>query len=132
MVSIFWTILFLVLALLFRDNLAEWSLIDSQYITYTIWILALDALVIIPFSKLRVNQKPMVYAAIKIGSVLVNLILSVVLLYIPMFIEANLVFLSSVYVDNFQIGYIFLANIIASLLLCGLVSNYVYRLEDRY
>jgi uncharacterized membrane protein len=91
MVSIFWTtILFLVLALLFRDNLAEWSLIDSQYITYTIWILALDALVIIPFSKLRVNQKPMVYAAIKIGSVLVNLILSVVfLLYIPMFIEAN-------------------------------------------
>jgi hypothetical protein len=24
----------LVLALLFRDNLAEWSLIDSQYITY--------------------------------------------------------------------------------------------------
>jgi hypothetical protein len=82
MVSIFWTtILFLVLALLFRDNLAEWSLIDSQYITYTIWILALDALVIIPFSKLRVNQKPMVYAAIKIGSVLVNLILSVVFLY---------------------------------------------------
>jgi hypothetical protein len=57
--------------LLFRDNLAEWSLIDS-HITYTIWILALDALVIIPFSKLRVNQKPMVYAAIKIGSVLVN------------------------------------------------------------
>jgi hypothetical protein len=59
----------------------------------------------------------MVYAAIKIGSVLVNLILSVVfLLYIPMFIEANHGFLSSVYVDNFQIGYIFLANIIASLL----------------
>jgi hypothetical protein len=71
----------LVLALLFRDNLAE-SLIDSQYITYTIWI-PLDALVIIPFSKLRVNQKPMVYAAIKIGSVLVNLILSVVFLLSP-------------------------------------------------
>jgi hypothetical protein len=49
----------------------------------------------------------MVYAAIKIGSVLVNLILSVVFYYIPMFIEANPHgFLSSVYVDNFQIGYI--------------------------
>jgi hypothetical protein len=36
--------------------------------------------------------------------------------YYPMFIEANPNgFLSSVYVDNFQIGYIFLANI-ASLL----------------
>jgi hypothetical protein len=82
MVSIFWTtILFLVLALLFRDNLAEWSLIDSQYITYTLDS-CIGCLGIIPFSKLRVNQKPMVYAAIKIGSVLVNLILSVVFYFI--------------------------------------------------
>jgi O-antigen/teichoic acid export membrane protein len=130
MVSIFWTsISFLFLALLFRSNLADWSGIDSQYITYTIWILALDALVIIPFSKLRAYQKPMTYAAIKIGNVLVNLILSVVfLLYIPMLIEANPHgFLRSVYVDNFQIGYIFLANIIASLLtFVALSPDYVY------
>ncbi|MEZ7506305.1 lipopolysaccharide biosynthesis protein [Flavobacterium sp. Arc2] len=130
MVSIFWsTIIFLFIALLFRSSLATWSGIDSQYIGYTIWILALDALVIIPFSKLRVNQKPMVYAAIKIGNVLVNLILSVVfLLYIPMLIEANPHgFLRSIYVDNFQIGYIFLANIIASLLTFVVLSpDYVY------
>jgi uncharacterized membrane protein len=78
MVSIFGTtILFLVPALLFRDNLAEWSLIDSQYITYVKLILY-GCLNIIPFSKLESIRKPMVYAAIKIGSVLVNLILSVV------------------------------------------------------
>jgi len=130
MVSIFWTtISFLFIALLFRDSLAAWSGIDSQYISYTIWILALDALVIIPFSKLRAYQKPMVYAAIKIGNVLVNLILSLLfLLYIPMLIEANPHgFLSSIYVDNFQIGYIFLANIIASLLtFVALFPDYVY------
>ncbi|TDE06760.1 lipopolysaccharide biosynthesis protein [Flavobacterium hiemivividum] len=130
MVSIFWTtISFLFIALLFRDSLAAWSGIDSQYISYTIWILALDALVIIPFSKLRAYQKPMVYAAIKIGNVLVNLILSLLfLLYIPMLIEANPYgFLSSIYVDNFQIGYIFLANIIASLLtFVALFPDYVY------
>jgi O-antigen/teichoic acid export membrane protein len=130
MVSIFWsTILFLVIALLFRNNLADWSAIDSQYISYTIWILALDALVIIPFSKLRVNQKPMMYAAIKVGNVVVNLILSVLfLLYIPMLIETNPNgFLRSIYIDNFQIGYIFLANIIASLLtFVALSPDYVY------
>ncbi|NGY36653.1 oligosaccharide flippase family protein [Flavobacterium sp. XN-5] len=130
MVSIFWTtISFLFIALLFRDSLAAWSGIDSQYISYTIWILALDALVIIPFSKLRAYQKPMVYAAIKIGNVLVNLILSLLfLLYIPMLIEANPHgFLRSIYVDNFQIGYIFLANIIASLLtFVALFPDYVY------
>jgi O-antigen/teichoic acid export membrane protein len=130
MVSIFWsTILFLFIALLSRNYLAEWSAIDAQYIGYTIWILALDALVIIPFSKLRAYQKPMVYAIIKIGNVLVNLILSVLfLLYIPKLIEASPEgLLSSLYVENFQIGYIFLANIIASLLtFVALSPDYVY------
>ena len=51
-VSIFWTsISFLFIALLFRNTLALWLGFDVQYISYTIWILALDALVIIPFSK---------------------------------------------------------------------------------
>lgn len=130
MISIFWTTLvFLVIALLFRTTLADWSGIDSQYITYTIWILALDALVIIPFSKLRAYQKPMVYAAIKIGNVLVNLVLSVLfLVYIPKLIETNPKgFISSLYVENFEIGYIFLANIIASLLtFVALSPDYVY------
>lgn len=130
MVSIFWTtISFLFIALLSRNTLSVWSGIDSQYIGYTIWILALDALVIIPFSKLRATQKPMVYAVIKIGNVLVNLILSVLfLLYIPKIVAANPNgFLSSLYVENFEIGYIFLANIIASLLTFVVLSpDYVF------
>jgi len=91
MVSIFWTsICFLFLGLLYRNTLSQWSGIDSQYITYTIWILVLDALVIIPFSKLRAYQKPMVYSAIKIGNVIVNLSLSVFfLIYLPQIAQSN-------------------------------------------
>jgi len=119
MVSIFWTsLVFLMAALLFRTTLADWSGIDSQYITYTIWILVLDALVIIPFSKVRAFQRPTMYAIVKIGNVLVNLLLSVFfLIYLPKLVvlyPKDLI--SSFYVENFQIGYIFLANIIASLL----------------
>jgi O-antigen/teichoic acid export membrane protein len=119
MVSIFWTsICFLFLGLLYRNMLSQWSGIDSQYITYTIWILVLDALVIIPFSKLRAYQKPMVYSAIKIGNVVINLSLSVFfLVYLPKIAQSQPdSFLGSLFIDNFQIGYIFLANIIASLL----------------
>jgi O-antigen/teichoic acid export membrane protein len=130
MVSIFWsTIVFLVVALLFRTTLADWSGIDSQYITYTIWILALDALVIIPFSKLRAFQRPMMYAIIKIGNVLVNLLLSILfLIYLPKLATLNPTgMISSFYVENFQIGYIFLANIIASLLTFVVLSpDYVF------
>ncbi len=117
-VSIFWTsISFLFISLLFRNAIAASLGIDPQYIMYTIWILALDALVIIPFSKLRAYQKPMVYAAIKIGNVLVNLTLNLFfLLYLPKIAQYSPEsFLGSLYVENFQIGYIFLANIMASL-----------------
>ena len=51
MVSIFWTSLgFLATALLFRNSVSSFLEIDVQYINYVIWILVLDALVIIPFS----------------------------------------------------------------------------------
>ena len=118
-VSIFWTsITFLFIGLLYRNTLAQWSGIDSQYITYTIWILVLDALVIVPFSKLRAMQKPMFYAIIKITNVLINLTLSVFfLVYLPKISQYYPdSFLGSLFIDGFQIGYIFLANIIASLL----------------
>ncbi|RDI56458.1 lipopolysaccharide biosynthesis protein [Flavobacterium glaciei] len=118
-VSIFWTsISFLFIALLFRNKLAIWSGIDAQYITYTIWILVLDALVIVPFSKLRVNQQPIKYAIIKIGNVTINLVLNLFFLsYLPAIAQSNPdSFLSSFYLEDFQIGYIFVSNIVASLL----------------
>ena len=108
-VSIFWsTLLFLCSALLFKNYLAEWSGIDVQYIIYTIWILVLDALVIVPFSKLRAYQRPMVYAIIKIGNVLVYLFLNVFfLIYLPKIAQANPdSFLGSLYTENFEVGYI--------------------------
>jgi len=128
MVSVFWsTILFLFPALIFRNALAALSGIDVQYITYTIWILVLDALVIVPFSKLRAYQKPMAYAIIKIGNVIVNLGLNLFfLIYLPKIAAAHPSgFLSSLYADNFEIGYIFVSNIIASLLtFIALSPNY--------
>ena len=82
-VSIFWTsIAFLFISLLFRNTISSWAEIDQQYISYTIWILVLDALVIVPFSKLRVNQQPVKYALIKIGNVAVNLFLNLFFLFV--------------------------------------------------
>lgn len=130
MVSIFWTtILFLAVALLFRFSVANLLEIDVQYVTYIIWILTLDALVIIPFSKLRANQRPMFYAAIKIGNVAINLGLNLFfLIYLPKLAVSNPdSFWSSIYFKDFQVGYIFVSNIIASLLtLLVLLPNYFH------
>ncbi len=129
-ISLFWsTLLFLCSALLLKNQLADWSGIDVQYIIYTTWILVLDALVIVPFSKLRAYQRPMVYAVIKIGNVVVNLSLNVFfLIYLPKIAQGNPdSFLGSLYTENFEIGYIFVSNIIASFLTFIVLSpNYFH------
>ena len=128
-ISIFWSsILFLFGALIFRNTLASWAHVDVQYITFTIWILVLDALVIIPFSKLRANKRPMMYAIIKIGNVVVNLALNLYfLLVLPkIYADSPYSFLGNMYIDNFEIGYIFVSNLLASLLTFVVLSpNYV-------
>lgn len=128
-ITIFWSsILFLFGALIFRNSLATLANVDVQYITYSIWILVLDALVIIPFSKLRANQRPMIYAAIKIGNVVVNLALNLFfLLLLPKISASNPnSFIGNLYVENFEIGYIFVANLLASLLTFVVLSpNYL-------
>ena len=127
-ISIFWSsILFLLIALLFRKAVADYVNVDVQYISYSIWILVLDALVIIPFSKLRANQRPIRYAAIKIGNVVVNLGLNFFfLLLLPSVTSSNPDgFLATIYVENFGVGYILIANLISSLLtFCVLSPDY--------
>ncbi len=128
-ITLFWSsIFFLFVALIFRNALADWANIAVQYITYSIWILVLDALVIVPFSKLRATQRPIRYAVIKIGNVIVNLLLNLFfLLLLPKLAEANPnSFIGNVYVENFEIGYIFVSNLLASLLTFLVLSpNYL-------
>lgn len=117
-ISIFWSsLIFFVFGLLFRDNLAEWTDKDVLYITYTIWILVLDALVIIPFAKLRVDQKPIKYAAIKVGGVALFFFLNLFFLkFLPEIAAASPdSWMAILFIEDFQVGYIFLANVFASL-----------------
>ena len=127
-ISLFWSSIgFLVISLLYRKTLASWSNINVEYIIYAIWILTLDALAIIPFSKLRAEKKPMKYAMIKMANVSINLLLNVFFLaYLPKIVETNPSgFLSTIYHENYQIGYIFVSNLVVSLFtLIVLSPNY--------
>uniref|UniRef100_UPI004049DEC0 lipopolysaccharide biosynthesis protein n=1 Tax=Flavobacterium sp. TaxID=239 RepID=UPI004049DEC0 len=90
---------------------------NVQYVVFTIWILALDALAIIPFSKIRAEGRPIKYAFIKILNVLINLTLNVFFLaFLPKWAyNTDNVFIQTIYHQDFQIGYIFVSNLIASL-----------------
>ncbi len=117
LISIFCSsILFLILALLAKSPIAIFTNIDEVYIKYVIYILVLDALTIIPFAWLRANEKPIKFALIKMLNVVINMGLSIVFLYwLPIIVENDLssVF-KSIYKEDYQISYIFIANLVAS------------------
>lgn len=117
-ISMFWsTIAFFVVLSLFRKKLALWSDINVEYIVFAIWILALDALAIIPFSKIRAEKRPLKYAIIKVSNVLIYVLLNVFFLaFLPkLAANSNSIFLQTIYYSDFQIGYVFISGLLASL-----------------
>jgi O-antigen/teichoic acid export membrane protein len=134
-VSLFWSsLLFLLLSLIYRNTLSDWSGIKVEYITYTLWILALDALVILPFSKLRATQRPIVYAVVKIGNVMLNMLLNLFfLLLLPRLAQMDAEgFFSTIYYENFQVGYIFVSNLIASLVTFVILSPDYFKISWKF
>lgn len=110
------SLLFLVLALLVRNEISGLTNINPDFIGYAAAILVLDALVIIPFAMLRANSKPMRYAVLKIINVAINLGLNVFfLLLLPKLAAGESEgFWTGLYRPNFEIPYIFISNIVAS------------------
>jgi O-antigen/teichoic acid export membrane protein len=76
--------------------------------------LLLDALVIVPFAWLRANAKPERYAVIKILNVAINLGLNLFFLLALKDLATNNTLFGSIYKPDFQISYIFIANLVAS------------------
>ena len=110
------TLVFLIALLLLKEPLANLLDFKPEYITYALLILALDALVVLPFVWLRANEKPIRYAVIKILNVCVNLGFNVFfLLILPSLAEANPdSFWNTMYSEENKIGYVFIATLIAS------------------
>ena len=126
---------FFVVAIIIQNQIAEFIDINVKYINLVIWILLLDALVIIPFAWLRATQKPMRYAVIKILNVAVNLGLNIFFLLVlkDLAIDDNV--FGEIYKPNFEINYIFIANLIASALTLLLMMSFYVKVKftfDKY
>lgn len=108
------SILVLVIGYFFRDQVSRITHIDVDYIVLVLWILFFDALVIIPFAYLRAMGKPIKYTALKLLNVVLNLGLNVVLLlFLKSWAESS-TFWTTFYRPNFEVHYIFIANLVAS------------------
>ena len=126
--------IFLGVIYLFKESVDLYFEIPPIVVSYLIWILVLDTLVVIPFAILRAQQRPIKYSFIKITNVVVNAGLTVILLYlIPKFLLQNSTdVLTKYYNFDFQVGYLFLANLIASGITLLLLSKYYLQLTLKF
>ncbi|MDN3723243.1 oligosaccharide flippase family protein [Aequorivita sp. SDUM287046] len=108
------TLIFLGITLLFTNYIAEVSDFKPEYVTYGLLILALDALVVLPFVWFRANEKPMKYAVVKIFNVAINLALNLFFLLLLPKLAENSNYWNSLWFPENKVAYVFIANLIAS------------------
>jgi len=130
------SLMFFVISLIFKETFA--SLIDVQesLMLYIILILVLDALAIVPFAWLRAMERPLRYSIVKVTSVAMNLLLNIFFLTIlPELADKGPSFWAEIYKENFQIEYVFIANVISSgialLWVSGIYFDSKYSFDER-
>jgi O-antigen/teichoic acid export membrane protein len=117
------TLVLTLLLVLFSGQIAEGLSTPGtaylpQFIVWCVLIIASDALLAIPFAKLRAENKALLFSMLKLGSVVVNFGLTYFFLVVcrQSFENGDTGSLSSFYNPQIGIGYAFLANLIANLL----------------
>ena len=109
------SLIFFVAALMFKETFASLIDVKESLIIYIILILVLDALAIVPFAWLRAKERPLRYSIVKVTSVAINLLLNIFFLtLLPKMAENGQPFWSEIYKEDFQIEYVFIANVISS------------------
>jgi O-antigen/teichoic acid export membrane protein len=123
---LFSSIGFSLLMFIFSGQIANWLEYPEKlnYIHWTILIIATDAIMAIPFAKLRLSNNALRFAIIKGINVLVNISLHVFFFVIckNAFENNESGTLASLYNPEVGIGYSFLSNLIANLISLLLLS----------
>ncbi len=88
-----------------------------EYVTWSIFIISLDALTALPFAKLRLEGRPIKFAVIRIAGILINIaIVFFFFSFLPAFKKANPHHPVSIfYNEDIGVGYVIIANLLQSL-----------------
>lgn len=125
--------------IIFSQNIA--SILDypdkSNFIVWLAIILATDAIVSIPFARLRHEKKAGLFASTKVINIILNILLNLFFLvfckkiYQGEFLQELRPLVDIIYNPTLDVGYIFLSNLIANLLFIPMLwKSFVrYRFE---
>ncbi len=126
------TIIFTALLLFFKNPLSGWMELGKhpEYITYFAFILAFDTLTAIPFANLRLQNRPIKYGVIKLVNIGLNIGLNVFFLIVcPWLLHHDHHWVSLFYNPYMGIVYIFISNLISSLVTWLLLLPEIMNIE---
>lgn len=114
-------------------NLLQINL-HAEYISLLAWIVALDAITTIPFSRLRLQGRPKKFALIKVGGILINILATYLLISsLPQFVQNNPnSFLASLYTPNWEVGYILIAGIVQNVFVLILLQKEIRSIRFKF
>jgi O-antigen/teichoic acid export membrane protein len=125
------SLLFLVLIILFKNPLA--SLIKypehPEYILWFGFILAIDAFTAIPFARLRLNNRPVKFAVVRMINIGFNIAFNLFfLLLCPKLMENNPdSIVRFVFSSEIGVGYVFISNLLASIVTLLLLLPEIFK-----
>jgi len=133
---------FLLFSFLFVEDIAAWMQRGknydpdyARYIKYFIYILVADALAVIPFAKLRADGQPIRYSIIKFVNILTFIGLNLLFIFVfPLIIKQGWFgaeYLIEWYREGW-VGYVFISNLIASLITLVLLTPELLKLTFSY
>lgn len=131
------SVVFLVVTNLFPATIARW--IDypdfPQYIIWFSWILALDVVAAIPFAQLRALNRPIWFSTIKMVNIFSYIFLNLFFLLLCPYVNVNYSdtlignVVALIYRPDWNIEYIFIANLMASVVTLLLLLPQVVHLK---
>ena len=126
------TAMFILMAIIFAQPIAEWLLYpnNKEYVVWFAIIVGLDAISSIPLARLRTENKAKTFAGINIANVLVYLGLNLFYLgyCLPLVEGGGGNWLTDTFYDSGTgVGYVFIANLIASIVKFALLAPTMLR-----
>lgn len=116
------TVFLTVILLLCAEPISKiFQITKSQYVVYSVVIITLDAIAAIPFARLRLQNRPIKFAVIKVINVVLNILFVLFFLEAcPYLIDSGYTFFAEIYSNDNLVDLIVLSNVLASavVLLC--------------
>lgn len=131
------SLLFIAVCTLFRIPIADWLRYPdhSEYVVWFALIVGFDAISSIPLARLRSKQRPMKFAMVNLANVFTNIGLNLFFIgYCKSAFEAGQsnIIVDSLYSPEIGVGYVFISNLIASIVKLLLLSPIIVGIRSSF